>query len=219
MCLNAEQKLLVALEGTWIGTASDAHTMSGTNRIVMEMALPPTDEPTLEGLTGTIWFGEKLDTSSVDPEYPRIDEGYSNVDIRDGFVFTLRDMDLLEGRLLGEFDIFEQWREFCEAQTVTYNISGNLYSCIPNVAFWWSEPGEGPNGEPGVIYHGPDGEEVFISNGKEELCAIVCACDLSGCTQGIGDNTPYGQLDLTVDIGSGVMIGTGSEGSIEATKQ
>ena len=53
MCLTKDQKLLVALEGTWIGTASEASTMSGSKRIVMEMTLPETGEPAQRSEGGT----------------------------------------------------------------------------------------------------------------------------------------------------------------------
>ena len=219
MCLTDDQKLLLALKGTWIGTAAEARTMRGTKRIVMEMYLPATGEPTLEGLTGGIWFGDEIDTRPVDPEFPRIDEGRSYWEIRDGFKFTLLNMDLLYVRLLAEFDIYEQWKEFCEAQTEVYSTGGDAYTCTPSGAGWWSEEGEGPNGEQGTLHHGPNGEEVFLSLGKKELCDSVCVCDSFGCTEEIGQATPEGQLDLAVDVDSGVIIGTGSEGSIEAIKQ
>ncbi len=220
-CLTEDQSLLVALDGTWIGTASEAHTqtMSGTNRIVMEMTLPANGEPALDGLSGSIWFGEELDTTPADPDFPRITDGYNYLNIRDGFKFTLLNMAILEGRLLAEFEIEEQWKEFCEAQTKTYNVGDDLYLCLSTGNDWWSEEGEGPNGEPGMIFHGPDGEEEFVSIGKCQLCKSVCECDITGCTVNIYQGTHGGKLDLTVNIDSGEIIGDSSVGHIEATKQ
>jgi hypothetical protein len=219
MCLNDAQKLLVALEGTWIGTVSEAHTMSGTNRVVLEMTLPADGEPALDGLTGDIRFGEELDKTPADPEFPRIEDGYTYLDIRDGFRFTLLNMAILEGRLLAEFETAEQWKEFCEAQTKTYSVEDELYLCLPGETSWWKEEGEGPNGEQGMIFHGPNGEEEFLSIGKCQLCENVCECDSSGCSVDIDNATHKGKLDLTVNPETGLMIGDGSEGHIEATKQ
>jgi len=219
MCLTGFQKLLLALEGTWIGTADEAGTMSGSKRIVMEMTLPATGEPTLEGLTGGIMFGEGPDTRPADPDYPRIDEFHNKEDIRDGFMFTFLNMAFLNGRLLADFHIYEQWKEFCEAQTDIYHMAADLYTCNPYGEGWWDVGGEGPDGEEGIIYHGPNGEEIFVTYEKEELCSFVCVCDSSGCTVDISQGPASGNFDLSVDIEKGIILGTSNEGRIEAVKQ
>jgi len=219
MCLTNFQKLLLALKGTWIGTASSPHTMSDTKRIVFEMTLPVNNEPTLEGLTGGIWFGDELDTTPADPDHPKIDEFRNYSFLRDGFVFTLLNMAILDGRLLADFHAMEQWKEFCEVQTEIYHVASYLYTCIPYGEGWSNVGGEGPDGEDGIIYSGPNGEEIFVSYDKQELCSSVCTCISSGCTVDISEGPYSGNFDLSVDVDNGIMIGTSSEGRIEAFKQ
>lgn len=217
--LTSEQKLLLALKGTWVGTADGAATMSGSKRVVFEMSLPDDDTPTLEGLTGKIWFGDEIDTSEVDPDFPRIKDGYHEHWLRDGFRFSLVNMAIVKNRLLAEFMTEEQWIEFCEAQTVTFEIppGSGSYSCLP------SSGGDcgavGPNGEEGCIFTLPEGGEMFISLGKEQLCISTCSCDAATCTVDMSNIRNGEKLDITVDIENGVMLGTGGLDRIEAVKQ
>ena len=95
----------------------------------------------------------------------------------------------------------------------------DVYICRPAGTGWWSESGTGPNGEEGILYHGPNGEEVFMSWDKVHLCEDVCSCNYSGCTVDINQGPYNGNLDLSIDVDSGILIGTGSEGRVEAVKQ
>jgi hypothetical protein len=217
--LTAEQKFLLALEGTWVGTADGASTMSGSKRVVFEMALPDDSTPTLEGLSGKIWFGDEIDTSEVDPDFPRIADGAHGGYLRDGFRFDLVNMAIVKDRLLTEFMKEEQWIEFCEAQTMIFEIppGPDAYSCLPS--FGGDCGNVGPNGEEGCIHIPPEGEEIFISWDKHELCRDVCSCDVTSCMVDMSRITNGEKLDITVDIENGVMLGTGGLDRIEAVKQ
>jgi hypothetical protein len=217
--LTDEQKLLVALNGIWVGTADGASTMSGSKRVVFEMALPDDSTPTLEGLSGKIWFGDAIDTSEVDPDFPRIADGAHDGFLRDGFRFSLVNMAIVKDRLLTEFMKEEQWIEFCEAQTMIFEIppGPDAYSCLPS---WGGDCGSvGPNGEDGCIITLPEGGEIFISDGKHEICRDVCLCDATSCTVDMNRISNGEKLDITVDIDNGVLLGTGGLDRIEAVKQ
>jgi len=216
--LTSEQALLQALDGTWIGTADEASTMSGSKRVVFEMSLPDDGKPSLDGLSGKMWFGDEIDTSEVDPDFPRMSDGAHEHYLRDGFRFTLMNMAIVKNRLLAEFISEEQWIEFCEAQTMIFEIppGPDAYSCLPS---WGGDCGNvGPNGEDGCIFTLPEGGEIFICWGKEQLCISTCVCDEISCTADISRFNGE-EMDITVDIENGVMIGTGGIGRIEAMKQ
>lgn len=208
MCLE-DQSFLLALEGTWIGTADDAPTVSGSNRIEIEISLSPGGEPSLEGLSGTLRFGEDVGPPVVDPDDPGLDV-YRSDSLLDGFVFDILNPDIVDNRLLIEFKPVSQWVGFCEAQTVLYPILADVYRCIPP----W------PNQciDYMCTYENPNGGEVYIKESKKELCRLVCACEETSCTLD-ESGYPNQHLDLTVDIDHGLMLGSGDLGTVEAVRQ
>lgn len=213
--LTSEQKLLQALDGTWIGTADGASTMSGSKRVVFTMTLPADERPSLEGLTGTIWFGEEIDTSQCDPKNPPIVDGRVDF-IRDGYVFELINMAIVKNRLMAGFNQVLQWSDCCEAITDIYENESNSYFCMPT---WGGDCGPlGPQGEEGCILEGPNGESVFMSDGEMALCMNACECNESSCYVYFNPLSSGVELDITVDIANGVMLGEGL-GRIEAMKQ
>ena len=209
--LTDEQKMMVALEGTWIGTADSFTTISGTDRIVIEMSLPSDGKPRLEGLSGTIWVGDELDTSEVDPDDPGLEHAYIDNRLREGCRFELMNIAIVSARILMEFQSDTQWTEFCEAQTEIYHWSESNYSCTP---YWWETHCDGS----GICVIKPPGEEdISVTRGKIDLCERICDCDATSCTVEQLEKGDY-ELDITVDIENGVMLGEGL-GRIEAIKQ
>jgi hypothetical protein len=214
--LTDAQKFLLALKGTWVGTADSAETASGTDRIVFEMILPSDGKPSLEGLTGYVWFGEELDTSPVNPDDPGVAWGDVYFVLREGYRFELQDMAIVSDRLFAKFSVHSQWAEFCEAQTEVYErhagSQGIVYHCVPD---WGTSSDEN---DENCIMWGPNGEEWPYKCSTIELCQDVCDCDSQSCTIDESDG-PSHELDINVDIENGVMLGTGSLGRIEAVKQ
>ncbi len=213
--LTEEQKFLLALRGTWIGTADEVHVLSASNRVVMDMTLPEDGGPALEGLTGDIWFGEEIGASECDPDDPELEHQRYDF-FRDGYVFELTDMAIVKNRLMAKFVYLIQWKECCEAITQIYSHDNGFYHCMPT---WGGDCGSvGPNGEEGCMLQGPDGETVFMSSSRMDLCMNLCSCDATSCTIEQSMTERGVELDLTVDIENGVMLGTGL-GRIEAVKQ
>jgi hypothetical protein len=209
MCLNEDQKFLLSLEGTWVGTADEAPTASGSRRIEIEISLSHGGEPSLEGLNGTLKFGEDVESPVVDPDDPGLDV-YNEDTLLDGFVFDIINPDIVDSRLLIEFKPASQWIGFCEAQTVLYFTEPNVYTCVPS----W------PNQCVDHIctFENPEGGEVQVKESKVDLCFIVCRCDETSCTLDESGHANQ-RLDLTVDIDNGIMLGTGDVGTIEAVRQ
>lgn len=216
-----EQKLLIALEGTWVGMTDEAVTFSSDQSVVLNMTLPGDGKPRLEGLAGTIRLGGEIDNTQVDPDIPNypLSNWYA---IRDGFIFDLQEMAIVSNRLIAEFEAMMQWSDFCEAQAIVYDNGGGFYRCIPGGQDWSGDcgPTKGPDGGEGCIYTGPNSEEVIVGQTKIDLCMFVCSCDADGCTVD-AETVEHGhnELDIAVDIDDGVMLGTGSLGRLEATKQ
>lgn len=213
--LTEEQKFLVALDGTWVGTVEDANVMSGSKRVVMEMTLPDDGEPRLEGLTGSIWFGEAIDKTPCDPKNPPIEDERTDF-IRDGHVFELLDMAIVKDRLMARFHQVLQWSDCCEAIDTIYEHNPSSYHCMPT---WGGDCGAiGPEGQEGCLLEGPNGESVFMSSGEMALCMNTCECGQNGCYVHYNPLHRGVELDITVDIQNGVMLGEGL-GRIEAMKQ
>ena len=76
----------------------------------------------------------------------------------------------------------------------------------------------GPEGQEGGVLEGPNGESVFMSSNEMALCMNACDCNESGCYVIFNPQNAGVELDLTVDMEKGVMIGEGL-GRIEAVKQ
>jgi len=206
-----EERFLLAIEGTWIGTAEFARTISGSTSVVIRLTLPNNDEPALEGLNGTIQFGEENNTSPVDPNNPGI--GGEDYDVfRDGYIFDLLDMAIVANRLLARFFPVTQWLDFCEAQTDLFQWDSGMYSCAPD----W--PCDCYGIEEPCRFTGPSGEEIYMNQGKIALCRHVCRCESTGCTVNINEHGVGVELDFAVDTENGVMLGTGL-GRIEAIRQ
>jgi len=215
--MTEQERFLKLLEGTWVGTAEDVLTVEGSNRINMNLALPADGKPALAGLTGTIWFGERSSPPEVNPDDPGVgDYAYFQLWI-DGFSFELVDMAIVDNRLMAGFNRMNQWGPFCEAQTeiYTWENSPGYYSCLPDGGA--SCGPLGPNGEECCVFEGLDGEDIFITPGKMELCMQTCRCEVDGCALAEEESRAVVELDLTVDVENGLMLGDGL-GRIEAVR-
>lgn len=214
MNLTEQQKFLAELEGTWVGTAEHAWTVSGSRAIEFQMDLPEDGLPALEGLTGTVRFGGSYTPVEIDPDDPQIELSNDYRQLRDGYPFEMVDISLVGNRLLASFQFHRQWKEFCEAQTEIYEgEEGVYYSCGPQPPNW-----ECPlySGDPYKTCEGPNGEEVTMLTVKIDVCNWACECDASSCTSNHGGGT---EMDITVDTRNGAMLGVGDLGRIEAVKQ
>jgi len=210
MCLTEIQNFLLSLQGTWIGTADEAPTASGSKRMEMEIFLQPGGEPSLGGLSGALRFGEDVEPPVVDPDDPGLDIYYEN-SLLDGYIFDILNPAIVNNRLLIEFKHVSQWVGFCEAQTVLYLTGQDAYSCAPP---WPNDCDMDHN----CIFENPEGGEVQMKESKINICFLLCICDEYSCT--LRENEYSNQrLDLTVDIDNGIMHGIGSVGRIDAVRQ
>ena len=209
-----EQKFLLALEGNWVGSAEDVRTKSGSTDMRMVITLPQDGEPSLDGLVGTIVFGQDVEAGTCDPDDPPGDTDFDS--IRDGYWFELMDIAIVNDRLLAAVKTGEQWTECCQAIDDIFEciVDGiyTIYSCDPCPG-WDPEPGD----EGYYLYTGPNGEEFLMSGKRQGMCMaeMICRCDQFSCD--ISGGGKIYDLDITVDIDNGVMAGTGL-GRIEAIK-
>jgi hypothetical protein len=209
MCLTEEQNLLLALEGTWVGTADDANTASGSKRIEIRISLPPGGASSFNDISGTIRFGMDVGPPVVDPDDPGLDV-YNEDSLLDGFVFDILKPAFVNGRMLLEYKPVSQWVDFCNAQSVLYLAGPDAYCCAP--------PWPGQCIDHICTFENPEGGELQMKESKKEVCFSLCVCDEFSC---ILREKFYSNrhMDLTIDVDDGLMLGTGDDGTVQAVRQ
>ncbi len=215
--LIVEQEFLVALRGKWIGPAESVHTVSGSDRMIMNLDLPDDGLPRIEGLSGAIKFGIDVEPVKVNPDDPGLTYEDHHGIILDGFVFDLEDMAIVSNRLMSRFRFMEQWLPFCEAQTEIYDWGNDHYNCMPGGSGWWGEGG-GLVPEGYTLFHGPEGQEILMLNSKVDFCISTCVCDSTSCTIPENYLSRQTEIDVAVDIERGFMLGTMGSTRITAVK-